>query len=148
MFISGVFMIPNVFQPNVSVTAPVGGSVILECHTTANPVVAWVWLKQIPGQKLNPIVSTYYQEIKLQEEFLNDSRLQFKVDDKKSALIFTKICSRDAAFYHCGVQLYEKLYFGGGTYLTVNGEWEAENVRSVTFNFDLKLCFYCYCCQY
>lgn len=124
-FISGVSMIPNVFQPNVSVTAPVGGSVILECHTTADPVVAWVWLKQILGQKLNPIVSTYYQEIKLQEEFLNESRLQFKVDDKKSALIFTKISSRDAAFYHCGVLLYDKLYFGGGTYLTVNGEWEA-----------------------
>uniref|UniRef100_A0A671MY91 Immunoglobulin V-set domain-containing protein n=1 Tax=Sinocyclocheilus anshuiensis TaxID=1608454 RepID=A0A671MY91_9TELE len=96
----------------------VGGSVMLECHTTADLVVAWFWLKQIPGQKLNPIVSTYYQEIKLQEEFLNESRIQFKVDDKKSALIFTKINSRDAAYYHCGVLLYEKLYFGGGTYLT------------------------------
>uniref|UniRef100_A0A8C2Q2C8 Ig-like domain-containing protein n=1 Tax=Cyprinus carpio TaxID=7962 RepID=A0A8C2Q2C8_CYPCA len=96
----------------------VGGSVILECHTTADLVVAWFWLKQIPGQKLNPIVSTYYQEIKLQEEFLNESRLQFKVDDKKSALIFTEINARDAAYYHCGVLLYEKLYFGGGTYLT------------------------------
>lgn len=117
-------MIPSVFQPNVSITASVGGSVILECHTTADLVVAWFWLKQIPGQKLNPIVSTYYQEIKLQEEFLNESRLQFKVDDKKSALIFTKINSRDAAYYHCGVLLYEKLYFGGGTYLTVNGEWK------------------------
>uniref|UniRef100_A0A8C1LG86 Ig-like domain-containing protein n=1 Tax=Cyprinus carpio TaxID=7962 RepID=A0A8C1LG86_CYPCA len=113
-------MIPSVFQPNVSITASVGGSVILECHTTADLVVAWFWLKQIPGQKLNPIVSTYYQEIKLQEEFLNESRLQFKVDDKKSALIFTEINSRDAAYYHCGVLLYEKLYFGGGTYLTVN----------------------------
>uniref|UniRef100_A0A9J7X4U0 Ig-like domain-containing protein n=1 Tax=Cyprinus carpio carpio TaxID=630221 RepID=A0A9J7X4U0_CYPCA len=113
-------MIPSVFQPNVSITASVGGSVILECHTTADLVVAWFWLKQIPGQKLNPIVSTYYQEIKLQEEFLNESRLQFKVDNKKSALIFTKINSRDAAYYHCGVLLYEKLYFGGGTYLTVN----------------------------
>uniref|UniRef100_A0A671MZQ0 Immunoglobulin domain-containing protein n=1 Tax=Sinocyclocheilus anshuiensis TaxID=1608454 RepID=A0A671MZQ0_9TELE len=69
----------------------VGGSVMLECHTTADLVVAWFWLKQIPGQKLNPI---------------------------KSALIFTKINSRDAAYYHCGVLLYEKLYFGGGTYLT------------------------------
>ncbi len=35
-------MIPNVFQPNVSVTAPVGGSVMLECHTTADPVVVTV----------------------------------------------------------------------------------------------------------
>uniref|UniRef100_A0A671MZP5 Ig-like domain-containing protein n=1 Tax=Sinocyclocheilus anshuiensis TaxID=1608454 RepID=A0A671MZP5_9TELE len=120
LFISGVSMIPSVLQPNVSITASVGGSVMLECHTTADLVVAWFWLKQIPGQKLNPIVSTYYQEIKLQEEFLNESRIQFKVDDKKSALIFTKINSRDAAYYHCGVLLYEKLYFGGGTYLTVN----------------------------
>ncbi|RXN06064.1 mitogen-activated kinase kinase kinase kinase 2-like protein [Labeo rohita] len=43
--------------------------------------------------------------------------------DNKSALIFTKITSRDAAYYHCGVLLYEKLYFGGGTYLTVNGTY-------------------------
>uniref|UniRef100_A0A672QYE5 Ig-like domain-containing protein n=1 Tax=Sinocyclocheilus grahami TaxID=75366 RepID=A0A672QYE5_SINGR len=114
-----VSMIPSVLQPNVSITASVGGLVILECHTTADLVVAWFWLKQIPGQKLNPIVSTYYQEIKLQEEFLNESRIQFKVDDKKSALIFTKINSRDARD-HCGVLLYEKLYFGGGTYLAVN----------------------------
>uniref|UniRef100_A0A672QXN1 Ig-like domain-containing protein n=1 Tax=Sinocyclocheilus grahami TaxID=75366 RepID=A0A672QXN1_SINGR len=118
-----VSMIPSVLQPNVSITASVGGLVILECHTTADLVVAWFWLKQIPGQKLNPIVSTYYQEIKLQEEFLNESRIQFKVDDKKSALIFTKINSRDARD-HCGVLLYEKLYFGGGTYLAVNGEWK------------------------
>uniref|UniRef100_A0A8C1TUA5 Ig-like domain-containing protein n=1 Tax=Cyprinus carpio TaxID=7962 RepID=A0A8C1TUA5_CYPCA len=83
LFISGVSMIPSVFQPNVSITASVGGSVILECHTTADLVVAWFWLKQIPGQKLNPIIN-----------------------------------SRDAAYYHCGVLLYEKLYFGGGTYLT------------------------------
>uniref|UniRef100_A0A8C2JW17 Ig-like domain-containing protein n=1 Tax=Cyprinus carpio TaxID=7962 RepID=A0A8C2JW17_CYPCA len=76
-------MIPSVFQPNVSITASVGGSVILECHTTADLVVAWFWLKQIPGQKLNPIIN-----------------------------------ARDAAYYHCGVLLYEKLYFGGGTYLT------------------------------
>ncbi|KAL1271789.1 hypothetical protein QQF64_030805 [Cirrhinus molitorella] len=113
-------MIPSVVQPNVSITAPVGGSVSLECHTTADPVVAWFWLKQIPGQELNPIASTYYKEIKLKEEFLNESRFNFNVDDKKSALIFTKITPRDAAFYHCGVLLYEKLYFGGGTYLTVN----------------------------
>uniref|UniRef100_A0A672K7W4 Immunoglobulin V-set domain-containing protein n=1 Tax=Sinocyclocheilus grahami TaxID=75366 RepID=A0A672K7W4_SINGR len=89
----------------------VSGSVILECYTTADLVVAWFWLKQIPGQKLNPIVFTYYQEIKLQEEFLNESRIQFKVDDKKSALIFTKINSRDAAYYHCGVLLYENILF-------------------------------------
>ncbi|KAK2913450.1 hypothetical protein Q8A67_001849 [Cirrhinus molitorella] len=118
--ISCVSMIPSVVQPNVSITAPVGGSVSLECHTTADPVVAWFWLKQIPGQELNPIASTYYKEIKLKEEFLNESRFNFNVDDKKSALIFTKITPRDAAFYHCGVLLYEKLYFGGGTYLTVN----------------------------
>ncbi|XDV18823.1 hypothetical protein PO909_024437 [Leuciscus waleckii] len=113
-------MTPSVFQPNVSVTAPAGGSVILECYTTANPVVTWVWLKQIPGQKLNPIVSTYYKKINLQEEFVNESQLEVKVDDKKSALIFTKITSRNAAYYHFGVQLYETLYFGGGSYLTVN----------------------------
>ncbi|XP_026072710.1 uncharacterized protein LOC113052514 [Carassius auratus] len=118
--ISCASMIPSVFQPNVSITASMGGSVILECHTTADPVVAWFWLKQIPGRKLNPIVSTYYKEIKLQGEVLNESRLQFKVDDKKSTLIFNKINSRDAAYYHCGVLLYEKLYFGGGTYLTVD----------------------------
>lgn len=129
-------MIPSVFQPNVSITAPVGGSVILECHTTADLVVAWFWLKQFPGEKLNPIVFTYYQKINLQEEFLNESQLKFKFSDNKSALIFTKITSRDAAYYHCGVLLYEKLYFGGGTYLTVNGEWKACNVRSVTFNLD------------
>uniref|UniRef100_A0A673G545 Ig-like domain-containing protein n=1 Tax=Sinocyclocheilus rhinocerous TaxID=307959 RepID=A0A673G545_9TELE len=111
LFISGVSMIPSVLQPNVSITASVGGSVILECHTTADLVVAWFWLKQIPGRKLNPIVSTYYQEIKLQEEFLNESRIQFKDDDKKSALIFTKINSRDAAYYHCGVLLYENILF-------------------------------------
>lgn len=122
--ISGVSMSPSVFQPNVSVTAPVGGSVILECYTTANPVVTWVWLKQIPGQKLNPIVYTYYKKISLQEEFVNESQLEVKVDDKKSALIFNKITSRDAAYYHCGVQLYETLYFGGGSYLIVNGEWK------------------------
>ncbi|KAK7170913.1 hypothetical protein R3I94_000962 [Phoxinus phoxinus] len=118
--ISCVSMTPSVFQPNVSVTAPAGGSVILECNTTADPVVTWVWLKQIPGQKLIPIVSTYYKKIKLQEEFVNESRLEVKVDDNKSALIFTKITSRDAAYYHCGVQLYETMYFGGGSYLTVN----------------------------
>ncbi len=39
LFISGVFMIPNVFQPNVSVTAPVGGSVILE----ATPLLIQLW---------------------------------------------------------------------------------------------------------
>ncbi|XP_039514676.1 uncharacterized protein LOC120469633 [Pimephales promelas] len=119
-YVSCVSMTPSVFQPNVSVTAPAGGSVILECYTTVDPVVTWVWLKQIPGQKLSPIVSTYYKKIKLQEEFVNESRLEVKVDDNKSALIFNKITSRDAAYYHCGVQLYEMLYFGGASYLTVN----------------------------
>lgn len=126
-FISGVSMTPSVFQLNVSVTAPAGGSVILECYTTADLVVTWVWLKQIPGQKLNTIASTYYKEIKLQGEFVNESRFEVKVDVKKSALIFTKITSRDAAYYHCGVLLYETLYFGGGSYLTVNGEWKPGN---------------------
>ncbi|CAM4517054.1 unnamed protein product [Leuciscus chuanchicus] len=107
-YISCVSMTPSVFQPNISVTAPAGGSIILEFYTTANPVVTWVWLKQIPGQKLNPIVSTYYKKINLQEEFVNESQLE------------VKITSRDAAYYHCGVQLYETLYFGGGSYLTVN----------------------------
>ncbi|XP_048039258.1 uncharacterized protein LOC125264056 [Megalobrama amblycephala] len=115
-----VSITPSVFQPNVSVTAPAGGSVILECYTTADLVVTWVWLKQIPGQKLNTIASTYYKKIKLQEEFVNESWFEVKVDVKKSALIFTKITSRDAAYYHCAVLLYETLYFGGGSYLTVN----------------------------
>ncbi|XP_043101890.1 uncharacterized protein LOC122349790 [Puntigrus tetrazona] len=118
--ISCVSMIPEVFQPNVSITAAVDGSVTLDCHTTADLVVAWFWLKQTPGQKLIPIVSTYYQEIKLKEEFVNESRLQLKVEGNKSALTLTKITSADAAFYHCGVVLYEKLYFGGGTFLKVN----------------------------
>ncbi|XP_051514044.1 uncharacterized protein LOC127417816 [Myxocyprinus asiaticus] len=117
---SCVTMIPSVFQPKVSVTAPVGGSVILECYATADPVITWVWLKQIPGQKINPIVSIFYKEIKLRGEFVNDSRLEVKVDQNISVLILTKVTSRDAAYYHCGMQLYDELYFGSGAYLTVN----------------------------
>ncbi|XP_030635038.1 uncharacterized protein LOC115816211 [Chanos chanos] len=141
---------PTVSQPKPSLSAPLGGSVTLECNTTAEKAMDWIWLKQSPGQKLRPIVSTYYGTEQFQDEFLGDPHLELQVAreshpgiiythgnrsdqcEKSSAagsptqscvynLPMANISLSDAGTYYCAVATCGEILFGSGTRIEIEG---------------------------
>uniref|UniRef100_A0AAY4D9Q1 Ig-like domain-containing protein n=1 Tax=Denticeps clupeoides TaxID=299321 RepID=A0AAY4D9Q1_9TELE len=105
-----------------SASTRLGGSVTLPCLSAESGVVIWVWYKQVPGQQLQPVVSSFYTDVKHGEGIEERRKAQFTVDksDTSFNLTINKVEASDEGLYHCGIFWFSQFYFGDGVFLYIN----------------------------
>ncbi|KAJ8281794.1 hypothetical protein COCON_G00043130 [Conger conger] len=106
----------NVVQPNALVTAKLGETVTLPCSYLDDGVPKVSWLKQLLGQKPQPVVTIMHSD-----EFKNSARLRAKTENGSFNLTVSQVEPSDSATYYCTIIRYNEISFGEGTTLMVMG---------------------------
>uniref|UniRef100_A0AAY4DB10 Ig-like domain-containing protein n=1 Tax=Denticeps clupeoides TaxID=299321 RepID=A0AAY4DB10_9TELE len=103
----------RVYQGQGSVSSRLGGSVTLPCLSAESGVVIWVWYKQVPGQQLQPVVSSFAADVKYGEGIEERRKTQFKVNqtDRSINLTINNVEASDEGLYHCGIFWYHIRFF-------------------------------------
>uniref|UniRef100_A0AAY4DF64 Ig-like domain-containing protein n=1 Tax=Denticeps clupeoides TaxID=299321 RepID=A0AAY4DF64_9TELE len=103
------------------VSSHLHGSVTLPCSCSLTSVESWVWLKYAPGQGLQPIMSSYYQDVE-HRKGTDKSRFSYQKTETTFNLIINQIEASDEGSYYCAVYIFRALSFGDGVFLYVNGK--------------------------
>uniref|UniRef100_A0AAY4DC86 Ig-like domain-containing protein n=1 Tax=Denticeps clupeoides TaxID=299321 RepID=A0AAY4DC86_9TELE len=101
------------------VSSQLHGSVTLPCSYSLTSVESWVWLKYAPGQGLQPIMSSYYQDVQ-HRKGIDKSRFSYQKTETTFNLIINQIEASDEGSYYCAVYTFRTLWFGDGVFLYVN----------------------------
>uniref|UniRef100_A0AAY4DDM5 Ig-like domain-containing protein n=1 Tax=Denticeps clupeoides TaxID=299321 RepID=A0AAY4DDM5_9TELE len=113
------------------VSSHLHGSVTLPCSCSLTSVESWVWLKYAPGQGLQPIMSSYYQDVE-HRKGTDKSRFSYQKTETTFNLIINQIEASDEGSYYCAVYIFRALSFGDGVFLYVNDP--ASEGHNVTLN--------------
>uniref|UniRef100_A0AAY4DC93 Ig-like domain-containing protein n=1 Tax=Denticeps clupeoides TaxID=299321 RepID=A0AAY4DC93_9TELE len=87
---------------NRFVSSQLHGSVTLPCSYSLTSVESWVWLKYAPGQGLQPIMSSYYQDVQ-HRKGIDKSRFSYQKTETTFNLIINQIEASDEGSYYCAV---------------------------------------------
>ncbi|KAI5624907.1 putative immune-type receptor 13 isoform 1 precursor, partial [Silurus asotus] len=128
IMILGSAQIYEITQPNPTITADVGDSVILHCFKQREETTGTIiWYKQKVGHEPRVMV-TVQHEPSYEDEFKPP---RFSIEREKSGchLNIAHVEATDEAMYYCGLRKF-LTHFGKGTYLSIKGD---EDVK-VTVN--------------
>uniref|UniRef100_A0AAY4DH98 Ig-like domain-containing protein n=1 Tax=Denticeps clupeoides TaxID=299321 RepID=A0AAY4DH98_9TELE len=90
------------------VSSHLHGSVTLPCSCSLTSVESWVWLKYAPGQGLQPIMSSYYQDVE-HRKGTDKSRFSYQKTETTFNLIINQIEASDEGSYYCAVYIFRAL---------------------------------------
>ncbi|XP_072542989.1 uncharacterized protein [Salminus brasiliensis] len=112
-----------VSQLEPTVRAHPGLSTSLMCHTHLDGRIFLIFWIKISLDKTPVCVATsqtYSNDVKMCEEFENQSRVEVTWNQKTFNLSFSSVKQTDVATYVCGVHSYGYLFFGSGTKLILD----------------------------